>query len=68
MTLTLIIVAAIGVISFVERSFEHLKLAIAAHCFSWRCCCSPLPFGGKVGTGIIRESSWIIKKTLLKVA
>jgi hypothetical protein len=34
MTLTLIIVAAIGVISFVERSFERLKPAIAAHRFS----------------------------------
>jgi hypothetical protein len=34
MTLTLILVAAIGVIWFVERSVEHLKLAIAALCFS----------------------------------
>ena len=34
MTLTLIIVAAIGVIWFAERSVEHLRLAIAALCFS----------------------------------
>src|SRR6202045_5499730 len=34
MTLTLILVAAIGVIWLVERSVEHLKLAIAALCFS----------------------------------
>jgi Sulfatase len=34
MTLTLIIAIAIGVISFAERSVEHLKLAIAALCFS----------------------------------
>ena len=34
MTLTLILVAAIGVIWFVERSVEQLKLAIAALCFS----------------------------------
>jgi hypothetical protein len=34
MTLTLIIVAAVGVIWFAERSAEHLKLAIAALCFS----------------------------------
>ena len=33
MTLTLIIVAAIGVIWFAERSVEHLRLAIAALCF-----------------------------------
>jgi hypothetical protein len=32
--LTLIIVAAIAVIWFAERSVEHLKLAIAALCFS----------------------------------
>jgi hypothetical protein len=32
MTLTLIIVAAIGVVWFVERSVEHLKLAIAGMC------------------------------------
>src|ERR1700687_2302653 len=34
MTLTLIIVAAIAVIWFAERSVEHLKLSIAALCFS----------------------------------
>ena len=34
MNLTLIIVAAIGVILFVERSVEHLKLALSALCFS----------------------------------
>src|ERR1700681_4891422 len=34
MSLTLIIVAAIAVIWFAERSVEHLKLAIAALCFS----------------------------------
>ena len=34
MTLTLILVAAVGVISLAERSFEHLKLAIAALCFN----------------------------------
>lgn len=34
MTLTLIIVAAIGVIWLAERSVEHLRLAIAALCFS----------------------------------
>jgi hypothetical protein len=34
MTLTLIIVAAIAVIWFAERSVEHLRLAIAALCFS----------------------------------
>ena len=34
MTLTLIIVAAIAVIWFVERSVEHLELAIAGLCFS----------------------------------
>jgi hypothetical protein len=34
MTLTLIIVAAIGVIWFAERSVEHLRLAIAGLCFS----------------------------------
>ena len=34
MTLALIIVAAIGVIWFAERSVEHLRLAIAALCFS----------------------------------
>jgi hypothetical protein len=34
MTLTLIIVAAIAVIWFAERSVEHLKLAIVALCFS----------------------------------
>jgi Sulfatase len=34
MTLTLIIVAAIGVIWLAERSAEHLRLAIAALCFS----------------------------------
>jgi phosphoglycerol transferase MdoB-like AlkP superfamily enzyme len=34
MTLTLIIVAAIGVIWFAERSVEHLRLAVAALCFS----------------------------------
>jgi hypothetical protein len=33
MTLTLIVVAAIGVIWLVERSVEHLTLAIAAFCF-----------------------------------
>ncbi len=34
MTLTLVLVAAIGVIWFAERSLEHLKLAIAGLCFS----------------------------------
>ena len=34
MTLTLIIVAAIAVIWFAERSVEHLPLAVAALCFS----------------------------------
>jgi hypothetical protein len=34
MTLALISVVAIGVILFVERSVEHLKLAIAALCFN----------------------------------
>ena len=34
MTLTLIIVAAIAVIWLVERSVEHLELAIAGLCFS----------------------------------
>jgi hypothetical protein len=34
MTLTLIIVAAIAIIWFAERSVEHLRLAIAALCFS----------------------------------
>ena len=34
MTLTLIIVAAIGVIWLAERSVEHLRLTIAALCFS----------------------------------
>ena len=34
MTLTLILVAAVGAIWFAERSLEHLKLAIAALCFS----------------------------------
>src|ERR1700682_2530591 len=34
MTLTLLIVAGIAVIWFAERSVEHLKLAIAALCFS----------------------------------
>ena len=34
MSLTLIIVAAVAVIWFAERSVEHLKLAIAALCFS----------------------------------
>src|SRR4030088_2693581 len=34
MSLTLIIVAAIAVVWFAERSVEHLKLAIAALCFS----------------------------------
>jgi hypothetical protein len=34
MTLTLIIVAAIAVIWFAERSVEHLTLAVAALCFS----------------------------------
>src|SRR5258707_6134354 len=34
MSLTLIIVAAIAVIWFAERSVEHLKLAIAALCFN----------------------------------
>jgi hypothetical protein len=34
MTLTLIIVAAIGVVAFAERSLEHLLLAIAAFCFA----------------------------------
>src|ERR1035437_247302 len=34
MTLILIIVAAIAVIWFVERSVEHLELAVAALCFS----------------------------------
>src|SRR6266436_5158001 len=34
MSLTLIIVAAIAVIWFAERSVEHLQLAIAALCFS----------------------------------
>jgi Sulfatase len=33
MTLTLIIVAAIGVVAFAERSVAHLALAIAAFCF-----------------------------------
>jgi hypothetical protein len=34
MTLTLILVAAIGAIWFAEQSLEHLKLAVAALCFS----------------------------------
>jgi len=34
MTLTLILVAAVGAIWFAERSLEHLKLAVAALCFS----------------------------------
>jgi hypothetical protein len=34
MTLTLILVAAVGAVWFAERSLEHLKLAIAALCFS----------------------------------
>jgi hypothetical protein len=34
MTLTLVLVAAIGVTWFGERSLEHLKLAIAGLCFS----------------------------------
>jgi len=34
MTLTLVLVAAVGAIWFAERSLEHLKLAIAALCFS----------------------------------
>jgi hypothetical protein len=34
MSLTLIIVAAIAVVWFAERSVEHIKLAIAALCFS----------------------------------
>jgi Sulfatase len=34
MTLALIIVVAIGVISFAERGVEHVRLAIAAMCFS----------------------------------
>ena len=34
MTLTLVFVAAIGVIWFAERSLEHLNLAIAGLCFS----------------------------------
>ena len=42
MSLALIIVTALAVLWFAERSVEHLKLAIAALCFSTRCCCSSL--------------------------